>query len=203
MTRTNLRRIGKILFGVVCFALSGCQAPMRTEAASAGAGTPSPGSISGSAPRFSADGPDADEYGARLGYPVAAINRPRFFVGTFSHQDQVLEGWLIRRADTPSRLARASVVGRVKTYGLVERGLERVRQVDLRHRGLGTCPARRQPDLGASGRDFSDTDRIRKTKGLAGIHRLTPVILGSPTWARTRDLRINSCELADLARLHG
>ena len=59
MTRTNLRRIGKILFGIVCFALSGCQAPMRTEAASAGAGTPSPGSISGSAPRFSADGPDA------------------------------------------------------------------------------------------------------------------------------------------------
>src|SRR5678815_2565217 len=124
MTRANLHRIGKILFGIVCFALSGCQSPMRTEAASAGAGTPSPGSISGSAPRFSADGPDADEYGARLGYPVAAINRPRFFVGTFSHQDQVLEGWLIRRADTPSRLARASVVGRVKTYGLVERGLE-------------------------------------------------------------------------------
>jgi len=55
--------------------------------------------------------------------------------------------------------------------------------------------------LGASSRDFSDTDRIRKTKGLAGNHRLTPVILGSPTWARTRDLRINSCEVAGFARL--
>ena len=109
MTRANLHRIGKILFGIVCFALSGCQSPMRTEAASAGAGTPSPGSISGSAPRFSADGPDADEYGARLGYPVKAINRPRYFVGIFSHHDQLLEGRLIRRADTPSRLARASV----------------------------------------------------------------------------------------------
>src|SRR5678816_2951218 len=58
--------------------------------------------------------------------------------------------------------------------------------------GWEFAPACRQPDLGASSRDFSDTDRIRKTKGLAGNHRLTPVILGSPTWARTRDLRINS-----------
>ena len=49
---------------------------------------------------------------------------------------------------------------------------------------------------------ISDTDRIQKTKGLAGNHRLTPVILGSPTWARTRDLRINSCGFADFARLH-
>ena len=39
---------------------------------------------------------------------------------------------------------------------------------------------------------ISDTDRFQKTKGLAGNHLLTPVILGSPTWARTRDLRINS-----------
>jgi CubicO group peptidase (beta-lactamase class C family) len=110
MTRANLHRIGKILFGIVGFALSGCQSPMRTEAALAGAGTPSPGSIStGSVPRFSADGPDADEYGARLDYPVKAVNRPRFWVGIFSHQDQLLEGRLIRRADTPSRLARASV----------------------------------------------------------------------------------------------
>ena len=38
---------------------------------------------------------------------------------------------------------------------------------------------------------ISDTDRTEKTKGLAGNHRLTPAIFGSPTWARTRDLRIN------------
>ena len=44
-----------------------------------------------------------------------------------------------------------------------------------------------------------DTERIQKTKGLAGNHRLTPVILGSPTWARTRDLRINSTRLDTLA----
>jgi hypothetical protein len=32
----------------------------------------------------------------------------------------------------------------------------------------------------------------QKTKGLVGANRLTPVICGSSTWARTRDLRINS-----------
>ena len=36
MTRANLHRIGKTVFGIVCFALSGCQSPMRTEAATAG-----------------------------------------------------------------------------------------------------------------------------------------------------------------------
>ena len=49
---------------------------------------------------------------------------------------------------------------------------------------------------------ISDTVRTRsqeKTKGLAGIHQLTPVILGSPTWARTRDLRINSPALYRLS----
>ena len=43
------------------------------------------------------------------------------------------------------------------------------------------------------------TARPEKTKGLAGNHRLTPVILGSPTWARTRDLRINSPALYRLS----
>jgi hypothetical protein len=66
--------------------------------------------------------------------------------------------------------------------------------------GWEPAPACSQPDLGASSRDFSDTDRIQKTKGLAGNHRLTPVILGSPTWARTRDLRINSRSLGSGCR---
>ncbi len=43
------------------------------------------------------------------------------------------------------------------------------------------------------------TARPEKTKGLAGNHQLTPVILGSPTWARTRDLRINSPALYQLS----
>jgi len=60
-------------------------------------------------PRFSAGGPDADEYGAQQGYPVAAIYRPRFFVGGFSHQDQLLESRRVRRADQPRHLNRAAV----------------------------------------------------------------------------------------------
>ena len=53
-----------------------------------------------------------------------------------------------------------------------------------------------------AGRETSDTVRTRrseKTKGLAGIHQLTPAYLGSPTWARTRDLRINSPALYQLS----
>jgi CubicO group peptidase (beta-lactamase class C family) len=63
---------------------------------------------SGSAPRFAADGPDAEEFGARAGYPIRAIYDARFFVGAFSHYDQIFEGRLLRRSATPSRLGRAS-----------------------------------------------------------------------------------------------
>jgi CubicO group peptidase (beta-lactamase class C family) len=52
-------------------------------------------------------GPNAQEYGSSEDYPVKAINRLRFFVGTFSHYDQLLEGRMIRRAASPSRLLRA------------------------------------------------------------------------------------------------
>jgi len=37
---------------------------------------------------------------------------------------------------------------------------------------------------------------LEKQKGLASTYTLTPVFLGSPTWARTRDLRINSSTLS-------
>ena len=60
-----------------------------------------------SSPRFSSGGPDAEKYGANEDYPVKAINRLRFFVGVFSHYDQLQEGRTIRRAASPSRLLRA------------------------------------------------------------------------------------------------
>lgn len=44
--------------------------------------------------------------GARQGYPIAAIHRPRFFVGAFSHHDQLWEARPIRRADTAASLKR-------------------------------------------------------------------------------------------------
>jgi CubicO group peptidase (beta-lactamase class C family) len=62
----------------------------------------------GSGPRFSATGPDAEEYGAREGYPVRIIYRPRFLVGAFSHYDQLFDSRTIRRAAVPSALGRAA-----------------------------------------------------------------------------------------------
>ena len=103
------------------------------------------------------------------------------------------------RASQSSGLVRQSAWSRPTDHS--KRGLERVDQMALASQEAGSFPWPVRQRLRASSRDFSDTDRIQKTKGLAGNHRLTPVILGSPTWARTRDLRINSCELADLARL--
>ena len=38
-----------------------------------------------------------------------------------------------------------------------------------------------------------------RTRGLADAYQLTPAYLGSPTWARTRDLRINSPALYRLS----
>jgi CubicO group peptidase (beta-lactamase class C family) len=61
-------------------------------------------------PRFAQGGPDADDYGASDGYPIGArgaCQRVAFLVGCQSHFDQVYEGRLVRRATTPSSLARA------------------------------------------------------------------------------------------------
>jgi CubicO group peptidase (beta-lactamase class C family) len=79
------------LAGLVLIALAGCASPVYQGTAG---------------PRFSDTGPDAEEYGAREGYRAAAIYRPRFFVGGFSHYDELLDGRVIRRAAMPSRLAR-------------------------------------------------------------------------------------------------
>jgi CubicO group peptidase (beta-lactamase class C family) len=64
-----------------------------------------------SGPRFAAGGPDADEYGAGVGY--AKGDRTTFYripslVGSHSHLDEVFEGRVIRKAGTPSPLARAA-----------------------------------------------------------------------------------------------
>ena len=59
-------------------------------------------------PRFSPTGPEADFYGAAQGYPVSVLYRPRFFVGAFTHQDQIWETRTVRRATQPAPLARAA-----------------------------------------------------------------------------------------------
>jgi CubicO group peptidase (beta-lactamase class C family) len=91
----------RTILAILAAALVGC--------ASAGAG-----------PRFAADGPEAEAYGARERYPIKAIYRVPFFVGGFSHLDQILEGRLIRRAATPSRLRRAPAEPALRYESLTE-----------------------------------------------------------------------------------
>jgi CubicO group peptidase (beta-lactamase class C family) len=65
----------------------------------------------GSGPRFDQGGPEADEFGARLGYPVGDRNNfftVPFLVGSQSHQEQIFPSRSVRRAATPSALARAA-----------------------------------------------------------------------------------------------
>jgi hypothetical protein len=52
---------------------------------------------------------------------------------------------------------------------------------------VGPLPKRQRGPYGNS----TATATSRETKKSAGANRLTLVFLGSPTWARTRDLRIN------------
>ena len=87
------RRIGAALLAIVAAA---CATP----------GAPP----SSSGPRFDQAGPDADAYGAREGYPLgdrASFFRVPFLVGSQSHLDEIFPGRPVRRAATPSSLARA------------------------------------------------------------------------------------------------
>jgi CubicO group peptidase (beta-lactamase class C family) len=61
--------------------------------------------------RFSPGGPDADEQGAREGYPLgdrATFFRMPFLVGSQSHLDEIFPARLVHRAATPSSLGRAA-----------------------------------------------------------------------------------------------
>ena len=98
---------GWLIISVLIVTL-GCASPMRPDENRAAVTGPSPVESSGSSvPHFAVGGPNAQEYGSNEDYPVKAINRLRFFVGMFSHYDQLLEGRTIRRAASPSRLLRA------------------------------------------------------------------------------------------------
>src|SRR5262250_2026934 len=62
-------------------------------------------------PRFAPGGPDAEAFGASLGYPKgtpANYWRARWRVGSNSHLDEIFRGRLIHRASTPSRLVRVA-----------------------------------------------------------------------------------------------
>jgi CubicO group peptidase (beta-lactamase class C family) len=90
----------------------GCTSPSATgprDGIASGSSSAEPSTPS--APLFAAGGPDTQDYGASAGYPIgdrSTFFRIPFIVGSHSHLDQIFEGRLIRRATTPSRLARAN-----------------------------------------------------------------------------------------------
>jgi len=89
--------------------MAGCAAPAPTGARDGIASASS--AASAPTPRFAPGGPDAEEYSASEGYPTGdrtTFFRIPFLVGSHSQLDQVFEGRLVQRADTPSRLGRAA-----------------------------------------------------------------------------------------------
>src|SRR5262245_27355359 len=103
MTTGYLR--GAVLSIALVACASGC-ASDKTSVAQA----PTP-PLAGAGPRFDPSGPDADEFGAREGYPVGDRNtffRVPFLVGSQSHQDEIFPSRTVRRAAAASTLARGA-----------------------------------------------------------------------------------------------
>jgi CubicO group peptidase (beta-lactamase class C family) len=113
---------GRRVVGILLAALVGCASPAgpHPDVGVVASGSSPAESSASSGPRFAADGPNAEEYGARDGYRIKGIPRAPFFVGAFSHYDEIFEGRLIRRAATPWRLARASAEPHVSYESLTE-----------------------------------------------------------------------------------
>ncbi len=104
--RLTAKVVGVILAALV---VGGCASPTpRSAGGPVVCGSSPAGSAVSAGPRFAPDGPDADDYGARDGYPVKAIYRAKVFVGNFSHYDQLFDSRVIRRAATASPLVYAS-----------------------------------------------------------------------------------------------
>jgi CubicO group peptidase (beta-lactamase class C family) len=62
-------------------------------------------------PRFAADGPDAEVYGAMEGYPTGESGtffNVSWLVGSYSHLDEIFPGRLVHKAPAPSRLVRVA-----------------------------------------------------------------------------------------------
>ena len=108
-----LNLLGNLLPALAMFAalLTGCTYPSVTDPDDGFASrTPAAETSVAARRRFSQGGPDAESYGASDGYPIGArgaCQRVAFLVGCQSHFDEVYEGRLVRRATTPSSLARA------------------------------------------------------------------------------------------------
>jgi len=96
---------------VLAATIAACASPVAKNRGVAASGSSLAEPSAATGPRFAQAGPDAADYGASDGYPIAergACQRILFLVGCQSHFDQVYEDRLVRRATTPSPLARAA-----------------------------------------------------------------------------------------------
>jgi CubicO group peptidase (beta-lactamase class C family) len=107
----SMKRRLVLALGFLVATLADCASPPRPDPDGVVVtGAPPAASSAGSAPRFAADGPNAEDYGAREGYPIGdrtTFLTVPFFVGTFSHYDQIFDSRVMGRGATPSRLSRA------------------------------------------------------------------------------------------------
>jgi CubicO group peptidase (beta-lactamase class C family) len=100
---------------LVAIALAGCAAPNAPREAMVADAS----AALAVGPRLAPSGPDAEDYGARDGYPIGdhtTFFRIPFLVGSHSHLDQVFESRVVRRADTPSALKRAAAERPIQYY---------------------------------------------------------------------------------------
>jgi CubicO group peptidase (beta-lactamase class C family) len=103
-----LTKYGCLRAAVLAIALVACAAGCTSDKASLAQASAPQSTAPG--PRFDQSGPEADEFGARQGYPVGDRNNfftVPFLVGSQSHQDQIFPSRSVRRTATPSPLARA------------------------------------------------------------------------------------------------
>ena len=108
MDHARRYRIASCTLAILGATLVGCSSTRQVSNLATAGGSTAVATTAGSLPRYAAGGPNADEYGAASGYPVSGINRLRFYVGSFSHLDAVLEGRPIHRAGMPSPLRYAA-----------------------------------------------------------------------------------------------
>jgi len=89
---------------VLLVCIVACASPVTTARDTPVAGEEPP-------PRFAPGGPNAEPFGASMGYPKgtpANYWRTRWRVGSNSHLDEIFRGRLIHKAPTPSRLVRVA-----------------------------------------------------------------------------------------------
>src|SRR5262245_46477900 len=105
----------RLAAAMLALALTGCTAP----AAQREAMVPDASAALPAGPRLAPGGPEADDYGARDGYPKGdrtTFFRIPFLVGSHSQLDQVFESHPVRRADAPSALRRAPAETPIQYY---------------------------------------------------------------------------------------